>query len=634
MLTRTSLSGLLGALPRTRVGVLGDFCLDAYWSMDDAASERSVETGLATRPVREQRYSLGGAGNVVNNLVALGVGHVAAFAVLGEDPFGREMRRLLEKLGVDCTGLLAQDSGWDTPVYIKPVRDGREENRLDFGEYNRLRDDTGTALIAQLRSMLSGLDAVIVNQQLRMGIHTKHVQCLLNEMFRANPDRIFVLDSRHLAGAYAGCVLKMNDVEATKLCGASSQAGDIIMLDDTRAAAQQLFGVQRKPVIITRGARGCLVVDDGGLRSVPGLHIINQIDSVGAGDSMTAGLAAGLAVRATPYQAAMLGNFVAGVTVQKLFQTGTASPPESLAIGSDPDYVYEPELADDTRHARYVPGTAIEMVTPLRDQRRITHAIFDHDGTISTLREGWEAVMKPMMVQAILGDRYTTAEETLYARVVKRVEEFIDKTTGIQTLVQMQGLVKLVREFGVVPDAAVLDEFRYKQIYLDALMGLVRDRLTQLQRGELDVSDFTVKKSTELLHRLHDAGVKLYLASGTDEKDVVAEAEALGYAGLFEGRIYGAVGDVAVEAKRMVLDRILQDIGAANVARMAAFGDGPVEMRETRKRGGMAIGIASDELRRYGLNSGKRSRLIRAGADIIVPDFSQCAALLSLLGLG
>ena len=115
---------------------------------------------------------------------------------------------------------------------------------------------------------------------------------------------------------------------------------------------------------------------------------------------------------------------------------------------------------------------------------------------------------------------------------------------------------------------------------------------------------------------------------------MVAEAEALGYAGLFEGRIYGAVGDVAVEAKRMVLDRILQDIGAANVARMAAFGDGPVEMRETRKRGGMAIGIASDELRRYGLNSGKRSRLIRAGADIIVPDFSQCAALLSLLGLG
>jgi phosphoglycolate phosphatase-like HAD superfamily hydrolase len=348
---------------------------------------------------------------------------------------------------------------------------------------------------------------------------------------------------------------------------------------------------------------------------------------------MLAGIAAALATGTTPLNAATFGNFVAGVTVQKLFQTGTASPAEILAIGTDPDYVYAPELADDARHAQYVPGTAMEVVVPLTGQRRITHAIFDHDGTISTLRQGWEAVMEPMMIQAILGNQYASADETLYARVVKRVRDFIDKTTGIQTLVQMQGLAKLVREFGVVPAADVLDEFRYKQIYLDSLMGLVRDRTAQLQRGELDVTDFTVKKAPELLHRLHKAGVKLYLASGTDEKDVIAEAEVLGYAGLFEGRIYGAVGDVAVEAKRIVLDRILKDIGSANVSQMVAFGDGPVEMRETRKRGGLTVGIASDELRRYGLNPGKRSRLIRAGADIIVPDFSQLDAVLRLLGV-
>ena len=135
------------------------------------------------------------------------------------------------------------------------------------------------------------------------------------------------------------------------------------------------------------------------------------------------------------------------------------------------------------------------------------------------------------------------------------------------------------------------------------------------------------------MHRLRAAGVKLYLASGTDEQDVIAEAQALGYAGLFEGRIYGAVGDVTVEAKRMVLDRILQDIGGANATQVVALGDGPVEIRETRKRGGLTVGIASDELRRYGLNPSKRSRLIRAGADIIVPDFSQLEALCNRLGV-
>jgi len=75
---------------------------------------------------------------------------------------------------------------------------------------------------------------------------------------------------------------------------------------------------------------------------IPGLHIVNPTDPVGAGDSMLAGMAAALAAGRSPAQAAVFGNFAAGVTVQKLFQTGTASPAEILAIGADPDYVYGP----------------------------------------------------------------------------------------------------------------------------------------------------------------------------------------------------------------------------------------------------------------------------------------------------
>jgi phosphoglycolate phosphatase-like HAD superfamily hydrolase len=165
-------------------------------------------------------------------------------------------------------------------------------------------------------------------------------------------------------------------------------------------------------------------------------------------------------------------------------------------------------------------------------------------------------------------------------------------------------------------------------------MAVVRERTARLRKGELDVSDFTIKNSVALLRRLAAAGLKLYLASGTDEQDVVAEAEALGYADLFEGRIYGAVGDVTREAKRIVLDRILADIGEENVARVVTFGDGPVEIRQTRKRGGLAVGVASDEVRRFQLNPAKRSRLIRAGAHLIVPDYSQLDGLLALLGVG
>lgn len=125
----------------------------------------------------------------------------------------------------------------------------------------------------------------------------------------------------------------------------------------------------------------------------------------------------------------------------------------------------------------------------------------------------------------------------------------------------------------------------------------------------------------------------MHLASGTDQEDVAAEAEALGFAHLFEGRIHGAIGDVKVEAKRVVLERILQEIGRDGGVSLVTFGDGPVEIRETHRRGGYTVGVASDEVRRFGLNTRKRTRLIRAGADLVVSDFTQRAALLGLFGV-
>jgi phosphoglycolate phosphatase-like HAD superfamily hydrolase len=155
----------------------------------------------------------------------------------------------------------------------------------------------------------------------------------------------------------------------------------------------------------------------------------------------------------------------------------------------------------------------------------------------------------------------------------------------------------------------------------------------KFSNGELTVDDFTIKGALPLLQKLYSSGVKLYLASGTDEEDVKKEAAVLGYANLFEGRIYGATGDINKEAKKIVLDRILDIIGESASGKVATFGDGPVEIRETRKRSGITIGVASNELKRFGLNEKKRTRLIKAGADIVIPDFSQYHNLLSLLNI-
>lgn len=627
------LEKIISEIKSVKIAVLGDFCLDAYWFIDESKSEISIETGQMTRPVKQQRYSLGGAGNVTNNISAMGVKDVRAFGVLGPDPFGTEMVKVMKQNGINPKNLIVQEIDWSTHVYTKPYIGDIEQNRIDFGNFNMLSEQTADILIGNLEAEIPEVDIIIINQQVLSGIHTEYFRSKITKVIQSFPDKIFIVDSRNYSASYEGAYRKMNDLEAAILGGFKKDTNDVVLYSEVKEAAINLYKKFGKPLFITRGARGSIIVNENGVTNIDGLMIISKVDTVGAGDSYLAGAASALAAGYSLEIAAEIGSYVAGVTVQKLFQTGTASPSEILNIGTDPDFVYSPELAEDMRHANYWQNSEIEVINEWVQPLNIKHAIFDHDGTISTLREGWEHIMQPMMMKAILGDHFQDADEALYHKVYSRVDDFIDKTTGIQTLVQMKGLVELVKEFGLVPEDQILDEFGYKEIYNDELLKMVKEREIKLTRGELSIEDFTLKNAVLLLEKLYKAGVKLYLASGTDEIDVRNEARIMGYDHLFEGGIYGAVGDVTKEAKKIVLDRILNTIGDSKNGQVAAFGDGPVEIRETRKRGGLTIGIASNEMKRHSLNESKRSRLIKAGADIVIPDFSQLSKLLQLLNI-
>ena len=632
-MNKCELKSIIEKIKQVKIAVVGDFCLDAYWFIDESKSEVSIETGQTTRPVRMQKYSLGGAGNVTSNLAAMGVCDIRAFGVIGPDPFGSEMITLMENTGIKTKNIITQFENWSTHVYTKPYIAGVEQNRVDFGNFNQLSVEIADNLLKNLEAEIPEVDIVIINQQVLSGIHNNYFKQKLVRIVQKFPSKIFIVDSRNYNDFFDGAYRKMNDTEAARLCGIKKEPNDIVLYSEAQRAAKQLFKRYKKPLFITRGERGSLVVDEIGVYKIPGMLIMSRIDSVGAGDSYLAGAAATLAAGYNMQKAAEIGNFVAGVTVQKLFQTGTASPEEILEIGKEPDYIYEPELAEDIRHAKYYRNSEIEIVNRLNEDLKIRFAIFDHDGTISTLREGWEEIMAPMMIKAVLGEHFQEADEALYHKVLLRITEFIDKTTGIQTLVQMKGLVDIVREFDCVPEEKILDEFGYKKIYNENLLRMVKTREKKILNGELTLEDFTLKNAVILLQALYKAGIKLFLASGTDEDDVKNEARILGYDHLFEGRIYGAVGDVNKEAKKIVLDRILDMIGNSGSGQKVTVGDGPVEIRETRKRGGITIGVASNEVKRHSLNETKRTRLIKAGADLIIPDFSQLSILLKVLNI-
>jgi len=323
---------ILDGIRSARIGIVGDFCLDAYWQIDGGTAEVSIETGKPTRAVRAQRYNPGGAGNVAANCRAIGAGTVRAFGVVGPDIFGRELAAALSRCGIDTAGLIVQEREWDTPVYAKPYIGVEEQERIDFGRWNALAPGTEAALIRSVREALPALDAVIVNQQLERGFASPGVIRALNDLAGRVSGCPFILDSRTMSGAFSGMICKLNAAEACRIAGppgadAAGAAPGVI-----GAWARAISRRTRKPVFVTRGAEGILVFDGDRDESLPAIRLEGPIDTVGAGDTTVAAIASSLAAHASLRDAGEMGNLAAAVTVKKLRETGTASAEEILRL--------------------------------------------------------------------------------------------------------------------------------------------------------------------------------------------------------------------------------------------------------------------------------------------------------------
>jgi phosphoglycolate phosphatase-like HAD superfamily hydrolase len=264
----------------------------------------------------------------------------------------------------------------------------------------------------------------------------------------------------------------------------------------------------------------------------------------------------------------------------------------------------------------------IEVVHPDLPRGRFRSVLFDFDGTLSLIREGWPQVMIPMMVDCL---RQTGTRESP-AELAAAVEEFVMRLNGRQTIYQMMQLAEEVRRRGGQP----LEPLAYKHRYHDLLLARIRGRLEALQTGRATAADWTVPGSHALLAELQRRGLTLYLASGTDLKYVRHEVELLGLTGYFGERIYGALDDYQNFSKQMIIARILKDHGLCG-EELLGFGDGFVEIEEVKRVGGVAVAVASDEVNRRGINAWKRNRLVQAGADVVIPEYRRQAALLRYL---
>ncbi len=253
----------------------------------------------------------------------------------------------------------------------------------------------------------------------------------------------------------------------------------------------------------------------------------------------------------------------------------------------------------------------------------ISHVLFDFDGTLSLIRQGWPEVMVPMFTEVLPA----LPGETLADRGRLAFEDIM-RLNGKQTIYQMMQLAARIRERG----GEAREPLWYKHEYLRRLDLRIKDRLDGLRQGTIQADDLLVHGAHRLLENLKERGLPVYLASGTDEIFVKQEAELLGLTPYFGRRIYGAQDDYKTFSKKMVIERIIRENGIRG-EQLLSFGDGYVEIENTKEAGGLAVAVASDEANNGSgrMDEWKRERLSGVGADVVIPDFRDAAPLLELI---
>jgi phosphoglycolate phosphatase len=266
---------------------------------------------------------------------------------------------------------------------------------------------------------------------------------------------------------------------------------------------------------------------------------------------------------------------------------------------------------------------AVELRPHFAPRPRITHVVFDFDGTLSWVRHGWPGLMMATFRRHLPSVPGESEEETQAL-----LDTIVFGLNGRPSLVQMQRFAEVARERG----GPQLDPVALREEFQDRLDLDIAERLAAIRSGAAPPDAFLVHAARPLLERLRSDGLTLVILSSTVEHRVKEEAEALGIAEFFGRHIYGSPVNPEGFLKKDVFERLLREDGVSG-EHLLSFGDGPVEIVSTKELGGLAIAVCSDEnVNGSGImDPFKRKQLLESGAAAAIPDFRDAIALVDWL---
>ena len=254
----------------------------------------------------------------------------------------------------------------------------------------------------------------------------------------------------------------------------------------------------------------------------------------------------------------------------------------------------------------------IEILRYPEKDRRFKAAFFDFDGTVAALRCGWQDAVARNACETLSAIPGVSPDE-----VEPIVRAYIEKETGRPMIALGEHLAAEVAKRGGMPELPKTYKIQY-----DAEL----DKLVEAKLAGLGVTktadDVMIPGVVAFLSLLKENGVALCLASGTDEERLKNECDKLGITAFFDQGIYGAREDGVPCEKDQVIRSVLEKNGWTG-RELVGFGDGGFDIKAIKRFGGYAVGLATMEAQREGVNEHKRKFLIEADADAIIPDFSE-----------
>jgi D-beta-D-heptose 7-phosphate kinase/D-beta-D-heptose 1-phosphate adenosyltransferase len=317
-LSRDRLAALLRAAAGHRIAVVGDVMLDVYLRGD--VDRISPEAPVPVVRVRERKLALGGAANVAQNVAALGASPILV-AIVGRDPAGAQLRAMIAAIG-DARALIQSDRPTTTKTRV--LARVQQVVRVDEEEDADLAPADVAAVAEAVERAVADAHALVL-EDYNKGLLVPAVIERAIAAARARGIPVVVDPKYRNFFSFRGAtVFKPNRRELEAALGAA------VDLDHPEALPASLTRLDVENLLLTLGERGMVLVTRGGeVHRVP-TTAREVYDVVGAGDTVTAYLAAMLAAGATPREAAIVANFAAGVEVGKL-GAATVSPAEVLA---------------------------------------------------------------------------------------------------------------------------------------------------------------------------------------------------------------------------------------------------------------------------------------------------------------